>query len=350
VLWDLGVCIAAAIALDSGRPRPLFLALAGGAFFGVYALHTPALDALAIVQLAVPVATLLAFAIRPSLAPALVFVDLVAATWRYNPPARPEHVYPVTGAIASMQGAEKPFRIAAWGWSFLPETPGWYGLEDVKTTDPVQHFRYLQLLRGYLGIDPSSPDLMLGNVERAYIDYLNVRYLYVPPDNETRPAGFVERYRGADGIVLENREVLPRYFFVNEAWVERDDGNAVARSRSITDFRTTAIAAYKPPHVPDRFRGGTVRVRAYESSGTTLDVDSRGWNLLVTSDTHWPGWNARINGRIADIVRVNGAFNGVFVPPGRATVELWYWPRELTHGLIASLLGLAALAWVVGRR
>ncbi|HVE72917.1 MAG TPA: hypothetical protein VNI54_16235 [Thermoanaerobaculia bacterium] len=350
VLWDLGVCIAAAMALDARKTSPISLAIAGAAFLGVYVAHTPQLDALAIVQLVIPIATLIAFALKPSLAPALVFVDLVAATWRYNPPARPEHVYPVTGAIEFMQRGEKPYRVAAWGWSLLPDTPGWYELEDVKTTDPVQHFRYMHLLRGYLGIDPSSPDLMLGNVERAYFDFLNVRYLYVPPDNETRPAGFVERYRGADGIVLENREVLPRYFFVREVWVEKDDGNAVARSRDISDFGGTAIVDHKPPHVPDRFRGGTVLVRSYEGRRTTLDVDSRGWNLLVTSDTHWPGWEARINGRIAEVVLVNGAFNGVFVPPGPAKVELWYWPRELTHGLIAGVVGLVLLAWIVARR
>jgi len=298
----------------------------------------------------VPVASLIAFAIQPKLAPALVFLDLAAATWRYNPPARPEHVYPVTGAIEFMQRGVKPYRVAAWGWSFMPDTPGWYGLEDVKTTDPVQNFWYFFLLRGYLGIDPSSPDLIVSNVERAYFDYLNVRYLYVPPDNETHPRGFVERYRGPDGVVLENTEVLPRYFFVREAIIEKDTGNAVAHSREISDYRTQAIVAWKPVNVPERYLGGTVRVRAYEASRTTLDVESRGWNLLVTSDAHWPGWQARIDGRAAEVVRVNGAFNGVYVPPGATKVELWYGPPEVAQGLIAGIVGLLLLAAIVSRR
>jgi hypothetical protein len=359
VLWDLGVCIAAAVALDGwteGRAeaRPAFVSLfaCGAGFVGMYFLREPRLDALAIAQLAIPIATLLVFAFRPAVlvATVLVFVDLTAATWRYNPPAWPAHVYPETDAITFLRNQEKPYRMAAWGWSFLPETPGWYGLEDVKTTDPVQHFAYMFLLRGYLDVDPASPDLVLRNVERAYLDFLNVRWLYVPPDHTLRPPGFVERYRGPDGMVLENREVLPRYFFVREARVEPDLGMTVAYSRFISDYRAQAIVDRKPPHVPVRFGGGTVRIVDYEPNRTTLDVDSRGWNLLVTSDTHWAGWKARVNGTAHDVVTVNGAFVGLFVPPGKAKVELWYWPDEVTHGLVAGIVGLALLALVCARR
>jgi len=350
VLWDLGACIAAAVAVDAlfEKRRALYAALAATAvaFVAVFVARDAAFD----LYFVLPLATLVIFAIRPSaaLATLLVFVDLTVATWRYNPPAKPEHVYPVTGAIAFLQQAEKPFRMAAWGWSFLPDTPGWYGLEDVKTTDPVQHSAYFFLLRGYLGIDPASPDLVLGNVERAYLDFLNVRYLYLPPDHEIQPAGFVERYRGPDGLVLENTETLSRYFFVRATRVEPDLGMTVAYSRFITDFRAQSIVDRKPPDLPLQFAGGDVRLVAYEGNRTVLDVDSRGWNLLVTSDAHWPGWRARVNGIEHDVVTVNGAFNGVFVPPGKGRVELWYWPAEVTQGLWAGVVGLGvllAIAW-----
>lgn len=355
VLWDLGTCIAAAVALDAllakvarqerGAMRPVLVALlaTGATFVAIYLVRDAKLG---VVSFAVPLATLVLFALRPSavLAAVLVFIDLVAVTWRYNPPAKPEHVYPETGAISFMRNAPKPYRMVAWGWSFLPETPGWYGLEDLKTTDPVQHFAYMFLLRGYLGIDPASPDLVVSHVERAYLDFLNVRYLYVPPDNEVRPAGFVERYRGADGIVLENVEALPRYFLAGGARVEPDLGMTVGYSRFITDFRAQSIVDRKPANVPARFSGGDVRLVRYEGSRTVLDVDSRGWNLLMSSDTHWPGWRARINGVEHDVVTVNGAFIGVFVPPGKGRVELWYWPREVTHGLIAGAFGVLLLA------
>lgn len=350
VLWDLGACIAAAVALDS-RPSAARV-LAGvclAAFGALYFLREPALTPLGLVQLAIPAATLIVFVLRPSiaLATALVFVDLTAATWRYNPSAKPEDVYPETGAIAFLQKSAGPARMAAWGWSFLPETPGWYGLEDVKTTDPVQHFSYMFLLRGYLDVDPASPDLVLRNVERGYLDFLNVRWLYVPPDHTLAPPGFVERYRGADGVVLENTEALPRYFLVREASVEPDLGAAIAKSRFLADYRVQTIVDRKPAHVPSQFAGGDVRVVRYEANRTVLDVDSRGWNLLVTSDTFWPGWKVRINGRPHEPVKVFGTFLGLYVPPGKARIELFYWPDELTHAFIAGGVGLLLLGFVV---
>ncbi len=355
VFWDLGVCIAAAVALDAflERRRAAYAAIlaCGIAVLAIYAIRQPEFltRPLTIVQLVTPLLTLVVFALRPavSLATALVLVDLVVATWRYNPPGKPEDVYPVTGAIRFMQGSQKPFRMAAMGSSFAPETPSWYGLEDIKTTDPVQHFAFMFLLRGYLDVEPDSPDLVIRNVERAWLDYLNVRFLYVPADQEVRAAGFVERYRGPDGVVLENTEVLPRYFFVRTVRVEPDLGMTVARSRFITDFHTDALVDSKPPHVPVSFRGGSVRIVSYGDSRTILNVESEGWNLLVTSDTHWRGWRATVNGRREPVVTVNGAFAGLFVPPGPARVELWYWPDEVTHGLIAAAAGLALLLLVV---
>jgi hypothetical protein len=351
VLWDLGVCIAAAVALDGGRDarRPLYASLlaCGVTVLAIYAVRQPGFltQPWAIAQLVVPLATLVVFALRPNvrLASVLVLLDLAVATARYNPPAKPEDVYPVTGAIRFLMSGEKPYRVAAWGSSFAPETPAWYGLEDVKTTDPMQHFAYMFLLRGYLDIERASPELVIRNVERAYLDYLNVRYLYVPADQHVEAPGFAERYRGADGVVLENTEVLPRYFFAKTARVEPDLGMTVALSRFITDYRAHTLVDSKPPHVPLSFRGGTVRVVSYEDRRTVLDVDSRGWNLLVTSDTHWRGWRATVNGTRRDVVTVNGAFAGVFVPPGKARVQLWYWPEELTHGLFASAAGLVLL-------
>ena len=353
VLWDLGVCTAAAVALDSMNRRTMLIALiATGAGFGaIYFLREPALGPLALAQLAIPIATLMVFAIRPSIALAtvLVFVDLTVATWRYNPPSRPEHVYPVTGAIAFLETAAKPYRMAAWGWSFLPETPGWYGLEDIKSTDPVQHPGYMSLLRGYFDVDPASPDLVLRNVERAWLDFLNVRWLYVPPDHELKPPYFEERYRGPDGVVLEYMKALPRYFFAGDTRVEKDFGMTVGFTRFIYDYRAHALVDRKPPNMPAQFAGGDVKIVRYESNRTVLDVDSHGWNLLVTSDTFWPGWKARVNGKPHELVKVNGAFVGLFVPPGGARIELRYWPDEVTQGLWAGVVGLFMLGFVVAR-
>ncbi|HYI10190.1 MAG TPA: YfhO family protein [Thermoanaerobaculia bacterium] len=360
VLWVLGVCIAAAAALaasqrsaglQTGRSAGLrpAAACAAALFAGAYLLHRPELTPVAIVQLVIPLLTLAIFALKPTarFAAILVFVDLVVATWRYNPPAKPEEVYPVTGAIRYLQSVPKPARMAAWGWTFLPETPGWYGLEDLKATDPVQHFWYMRMLRGYLDIPPDSYDLVIGNVERPFFDYLNVRHLYVPPGDALAPKGFVERYRGPDGRVLENLEALPRAFLVRSAALEPDTGAAVYRSRDITDYREHALVDRAPAPLPPAFAGGDVRIAAYESNRTILDIDSKGPNLLVTSDVHWRGWRATWNGQPREVVTVNAAFAGVFIPAGRGRLEFRYRPEEVGWGMWAGVVGVVMFIGVL---
>jgi hypothetical protein len=92
--------------------------------------------------------------------------------------------------------------------------------------------------------------------------------------------------------------------------------------------------------------GGAVRLLSYTGSRTYLDVASRGWNLLVTSDASWPGWRITWNGARLAPVLVNGAFLGVFLPPGKGVIELRYRPREFDLGL--ALAGGALLALAAG--
>jgi uncharacterized membrane protein YfhO len=86
-----------------------------------------------------------------------------------------------------------------------------------------------------------------------------------------------------------------------------------------------------------------VRIRRYGENTTLLDVTSNGWNLLVSSDVHWPGWRAYWNGKRQPPVIVNGAFLGCFVPPGKGQLELRYRPDEFTNGLRAAGAGATLL-------
>lgn len=66
-------------------------------------------------------------------------------------------------------------------------------------------------------------------------------------------------------------------------------------------------------------------------------------SLLVVSQDLAPGWTARIDGKRASMVAVDGALQGVFVPPGRHTVTMDYLPRTFVVGA-----GVSAGAVVLG--
>jgi uncharacterized membrane protein YfhO len=88
---------------------------------------------------------------------------------------------------------------------------------------------------------------------------------------------------------------------------------------------------------------GSTRVRVTTAADTAA--------YLVLTDTWFPGWRARVDGRDATLWRADHAFRAVWIPPGKHEVEFRFEPRSLKPGLLVSVLSLtAALALLVPGR
>lgn len=60
--------------------------------------------------------------------------------------------------------------------------------------------------------------------------------------------------------------------------------------------------------------------------------------LLLLADTQFPGWTAQADNRPAPLLRANGVFRAVVVPPGARRVTFSYQPVSVRLGLYISLL------------
>jgi len=56
----------------------------------------------------------------------------------------------------------------------------------------------------------------------------------------------------------------------------------------------------------------------------TFNAPGKGW--LILSDTAYPGWKAKVNGRGATIRKVDGIFRAVFLEKGDDRIEFNYSP------------------------
>lgn len=85
---------------------------------------------------------------------------------------------------------------------------------------------------------------------------------------------------------------------------------------------------------------GDVAIRRYEPSFVELDVKSSESGTVVLSDTYYPGWIARVDGRKKSIERVHDVLRGIHVDAGEHTIELRYEPLSFQWGVILSVVGL----------
>jgi uncharacterized membrane protein YfhO len=74
--------------------------------------------------------------------------------------------------------------------------------------------------------------------------------------------------------------------------------------------------------------------------------------LLVLADPWYPQWRVEVDGRPAELLRVDHAFRGVRVPAGSHRVTFTYQDRALWLGAALSLATCMALAgvWTLRRR
>ena len=109
--------------------------------------------------------------------------------------------------------------------------------------------------------------------------------------------------------------------------------------------------------LPGMYASGSPVSVAHPDPGTWKMVTSAAaQSVLRLRLTDVPGWRATIDGKPVDVSSFARVMLQVRVPPGRHVVELRYWPKTLSIGMVLALcsaLGLAILlilAWIRSRR
>jgi hypothetical protein len=78
-----------------------------------------------------------------------------------------------------------------------------------------------------------------------------------------------------------------------------------------------------------------------------LEVDSTNGGRFILVEQHYPGWQARVDGRPVPIERWDGAFDAIQLTPGHHRVTFLFRPTSLYAGAGLTLLALVGLAVIV---
>ena len=293
---------------------------------------------------------------------ALLLVDLVPLGLRMNTRVERSQVYPPSKGLHLLTQDPEPFRTLPVGFRY-----------NTLMTVPVA------VLGGYASMYPASylallsamesqerPGKKLAERNQNYVEptaltskllpMLNVKYL-VAPYNADLPETLMDRYElrhRSDISVFQAKTYLPRAFVVYDYRVVDSTPTAIQTMLSPEfDPARTAIVETQIPGF-DRPRSllppiGSV-VAVSRPSSDRLEITSRlaDRGLLVVSEQFFPGWEARVDGQPAQIMKVNTVLMGVVVPAGAHRVSLRFLPAAITTGLrIAAVVGALCLLGLV---
>jgi hypothetical protein len=247
-----------------------------------------------------------------------------------------------------------PFRMAAVGYTFIPNIAALYEVEDVRGYEAMT-FRPL-FDTSFLWCVPQP--VWYNRVDdptRPFLSFLNVRYFFLPPGHPPPPKWKV-LFHGVEGQLVENPRVLPRAFVPRSVTYANDRAETLKFMEGIADFGRKGIVTEARPSgargAPEANGEATVEITSYETQRITLDIRAAQPALVATSVTAWPGWKLTVDGAPGKLVPYNHAFLAFRVPAGRHTTVLRYMPDSFLGGAGISTLTLAAaliLLWRTGR-
>jgi O-antigen/teichoic acid export membrane protein len=296
-------------------------------------------------------------------------VDMLIASWGFNPASDPLLLDFTPPAIEFLQGQAGDFRYTTLQ---DPDQPNIlnanmgmsYGLDDVRGYDSIIPKQYVETMRALhpqyqLDFNRVSPIFTPDdwNHQGGYaqvlnedlFDLLNVKYVITHPDMIIPFKEWQAVYADDAVVIWENDSVMPRAFLVDNAdWDEKwlPDANGAFVYR---DFQTPSQLLDIPNYEPATITRDSGREKFID-----ISLDDASW--LVVSETYMDGWRAFVRpfgageeAEYAEAVQlVMANFQGVEVPKGNWTIRLVYSPPSFQAGLFGSVISVAFIVFLLG--
>jgi hypothetical protein len=175
---------------------------------------------------------------------------------------------------------------------------------------------------------PTEPPLKLAGLTLTY-DGPDARLYRVAGTSRAFVAGAQQVVAGADQALA----TVTRPGFPNR-------GIAVTE-RPLPGVPEVAASAGAP-------QGGPAEIVTEEPERVVVRARSTGPGVLVLTDTWFPGWKAKVDGRDVPVEQVNYVLRGVPIGAGTHVVEFTYEPLSWRIGWITSVLALLGLTAALG--
>nr|BAL57568.1 hypothetical conserved protein [uncultured Chloroflexota bacterium] len=237
--------------------------------------------------------------------------------------------------------------------SLVPNTGIYAGLPTANNDDPLVAGHWRRFIDLLPTVEATGQSRLLA--------LMNVAYLITSTGPDTWPA----IYQNGTMVIRQVPEVLPRAYFVAQAYHARNEAQARARLLAADFDPGRQVIIMKPAGWagdfvtrPAEAKPVSASTTAAENSLVPATVVDQGPNqvvlfveaptdgFVVLADTFYPGWQATVDSRPVPIYMANMAFRAVPVTAGPHQIVFSYRPASFTVGLWLSLVTL--LAVIVG--
>ncbi len=262
-----------------------------------------------------------------SLVFAITLFDLLWFATRFTPFTPKEFLYPKTKIVSYLQNNLGNSRYMSIDWRILPPNFSiMYKLQSIDGYDPLYLRRYGEFI---VASEREKPDISTPfgfykritpyNYNSQLIDLLGVKFvlsLY-----ELQSPKLTKVFEEGLTKVYENKDVLPRTFFVKKTIViphtQENINMLFASNFSLRNNATVEEGNSKDISV------GKSNIISYKPNEVTIRTENTGEGFLVLSDTYYPTWHVQIDGVEAKLYRADYALRGVYVPKGNHVVRFY---------------------------
>ncbi len=205
--------------------------------------------------------------------------------------------------------------------------PKWYR-EFISLSEPQEHLSHIVFEK------TSSP----------LYDFLGVKYLMTRDKYNFNNLNYKEVHVSNGVKIYENTNVMPRAFFAKNVEKISDLSTTINKMKQTDfDFYSNIIVTDDKINITDIKSVETtdkIEITDYKNNQVMLNTSSNSKKLLVLTDTYYPGWQAFIDNKPADILRVDYALRGLIIDAGNHKIELIFHPKSFFYGLYISFISL----------
>ncbi len=234
----------------------------------------------------------------------------------------------------------KPFRVVGLEWNFMGDYSAVYELEDIRSCAPLSNGEFVNLLRHFPGVELTKDwEVEIVDPARAQplLNLLNVKYLLSWPDVGLRRQLAFRITDRSDFGVLENLQVWPRAFFVNQVIAVASNAEFIQHLSENGRQPFVAVTQTEIEKQPGLQSLETARPAAISPAtnyrlspnATEFDVHASSAGVVCLTEGQAKDFMATANKQPKEVLTVNRAFKGIYLDhPGDYHVQFTYRPRH----------------------